>query len=119
RDVSLRGGGGDTNHVVVVEKIVNSEPDLGSPQVGIAPERGIDKQNGNIEGFDGDRLVIGAIIVVHGADAFVEHSQIPVLYLVSQAYRFGILGSARDPQTSVCVVLAFLVFRRAHGSVQV
>src|ERR1035437_6892983 len=87
----------DADDRVRAEQIVEAELHFGLIEVRAVADGVVDVEVGDVEGVDRDRLVDGSgrslHVVPEWTDALVEHADVEVLLLVSEAERFRVRRS--------------------------
>lgn len=94
-----RASDGVASDVVLVEQVVEAQAELGLVEAAARSDRVIEVGICLVERVDGGLVVIGAVVRVERADALVEHTRVPALALIGDAFGLGVGGRAGDPQT--------------------
>src|SRR5260370_28199697 len=94
-----RASDGVASDIVLVEQVVEAQAELGLVEATARADRVIEVGICLVERVDGGLVVIGAVVRVERADALVEHTKVPSLALIGNAFGLGVGGRAGYPQT--------------------
>src|SRR5579875_32494 len=90
----------DAGDAVLVEEVVEAEAELGAVEAAAAAQGVVDEEIADVEGGDGELVVIRPVVLVFGADALVEEAGIPVAVLVGETFGFDVGGGLCDVEAA-------------------